>query len=223
MKILDSLFILRKYSESIPVLVDLLNDHHWNKDTPTNTWTDKELQLYTALISQILLNTDSFLEEFNGHFLNNVEQEYKVRVKNVHEIAAPAIRRIRKWSGLKKFRNNVLAHNFRVDKNEMALSYMWKYNIPRTTNDIFLLERCMATILAVIISQFPEFDVKIEEHVEQIKKKHYQPPVTPTNYKKELENILLEVLYNGKTRGSAHLINVPTILNRREFSDQTAI
>ena len=127
-------------------------------------FSDKDnLTLRNSVYSQILISTDSFLDEYNNHFISSDKSilEFKAVVK-------PLIDRIKRWDGLKDFRNNVLTHPLRIRK-EGHVSVLEKgafntYNIPNTFPDLLLLSNCITFVVTVLHQIFKnEFEVLRED------------------------------------------------------------
>ena len=133
-KLFESLFILYKCNKTINRLWPVINERQDHMDPI------QEIKI--ILSNHIKMECVSFLDEFNGAFLDDIEEQYKPRMMEVRQITAPIIRRIRKWTDLEKFRNNIIAHPWR-NKGEFAIPDSQFYNVPRSWFEVALLVNLM--------------------------------------------------------------------------------
>ena len=95
-----------------------------------------------ALFSRIVILSESFLDEFEffSNFQNPVINETVLKIK---KICHPAVKELQEWSDNRKFRNHILAHNFRFGKNNKSIftnKRLDQYKIPK--NEIELSFIC---------------------------------------------------------------------------------
>jgi len=105
-KTLESLHILNFINNIIKKYIEALE-----KEVKDNVGENS--CIYIGMKSQILILANSFIEEWDKHLIDKSEKSHKALLINLKQKAAPAIRRIRKWDGLREIRNSVLVHNFR--------------------------------------------------------------------------------------------------------------
>ena len=93
--------------------------------------------------SNVMIATISLLDEMDKFLFkchDNIDQELTKKVKSFKYIIAPILNSIDKWKGLRKFRNNVLAHNFRIDSDNFKSVFLnnelKNYVIPTTIMDL---------------------------------------------------------------------------------------
>jgi hypothetical protein len=141
----ESLFILYKCNRSINLLWQVVNSHQ------NATGGVKEIAV--ILTNNIKMESVSFLEEFNESFFHNIEDEYKPRMRDIRQITAPIIKRIKKWKDLEKYRNNIITHPWR-DKGKLAIPDANFYNIPQTWFDVFVLVNLMNYLWQLIYAEF---------------------------------------------------------------------
>lgn len=136
---------------------------------------DSDYALYTAVFCQTLILTDSLLDEYDK-FFTSTDEIQKERISRTKKIVKPAIDRIRRWTDLKNFRNNVLAHNLRI-KNQHQVSVFisgkWhKYNIPSSTLDLQILFGCISQITNIISNvhskEYEQFKNELPEKLDII-------------------------------------------------------
>jgi hypothetical protein len=71
----------------------------------------KKVENYALLFTNyIKIEAVSFLDEFDGGFFHNIEEEHRIRMREVRQITAPIVKRIKQWKDLRKFRNHIIAH-----------------------------------------------------------------------------------------------------------------
>ena len=107
-KLYESIFILHKCSTAINRLWDLIDR--------LDKGDANEKHYATSLTYYLILESVSFLEEFNKHLYHIVEPHHKEQIKKLKKVTSPIITQIHKWGDLKKFRNEIIAHPWR-DKN----------------------------------------------------------------------------------------------------------
>lgn len=141
--------------------------------------------------SIILLETNVFLEEYHNQF-TQVEVEYSNRVKDVKQIAQPIIRRINQWKDIRKFRSQIIAHNWRDKQNNFVIPDISFYDIPRNALEYQILSDLLGYVIAIINAEFVKEVEETQHYFESIRPQ----PVPPTDYSnlnRELEEIQAEV------------------------------
>ena len=110
--------------------------------------------------SLIIIYTLSFLTEWENFLVPQSENDYKRTVIKYKKIAKPAIDRIKKWTGIKSFRNTVLAHNFRNQNNNDEPVFLSESTdnlvIPDHISELYLLMMCTKTATKIISEPFKE-------------------------------------------------------------------
>jgi len=88
------------------------------------------------------------LNELNKYLFKFDESEFcdtntKEKITSYKYIIEPIITNINSWLDFRKFRNNVLAHNLRIDLNNfksvLVSNELHKYNAPESTVDLLTL------------------------------------------------------------------------------------
>jgi hypothetical protein len=121
----------------------------------TNDRMTREILLFNAK-SLMILYTNSFVAEWDNYLVQTTSEEYKETVIKYKKIANPAIERIKKWTGIKTFRNTVLAHNFRDKNNEPVFLFenTNKLIIPDHISELYLLKMCIQAASDIISKPF---------------------------------------------------------------------
>ena len=153
MKLYESLYIFSRYEQDIRYIMELLIDFGYNKKGQ-NDWNAKETSHYQTLYNTILMHTCSYQDEYNKNFLSNAEPEFQSRIKAVKKIAKPAFKKLNEWSDLRSYRNQMIAHNFRIDGNDFSFTKLGQYVAPRTYLDIVMLRKHLMMIHGIISAEF---------------------------------------------------------------------
>jgi len=89
MKIYEGLYIFSRYEQDVRYLMELIIDFGYHRKRQ-NDWTAKDTSHYQTLYNTILMDTCSYIDEYNKNFLHNTEQTFHDRIKTVKKIAKPA-------------------------------------------------------------------------------------------------------------------------------------
>ncbi|MDP4116329.1 MAG: hypothetical protein Q8903_09355 [Bacteroidota bacterium] len=123
---------------------NILDKINYTKKDFTSDFSEDQLKIITFSIQwNILIITQSLTDELNK-FLFNYKPDnpsLKKRIKAYKNIINPALKEIKKWTDIKVFRNNVLAHNGRdYHGRSVILSTEFEnYDIPIYHRDFLVL------------------------------------------------------------------------------------
>jgi hypothetical protein len=149
-KLSDTLFILHKCDNNIQVVWKAIDAYQQRGPLFSVQHFTKNLSHY------LILETFSFLEEYNNFFEpSKLEDEYKERVKMIRDICKPFLQQIKRWRGLKDFRNNIVAHPWRKSNN-LVVPLSKNYHIPRTWIEFQFLKDLVHYIHEIINAEFGE-------------------------------------------------------------------
>jgi len=150
--------------------------------------------------SQILLYTSSLSDEYSNHFITKKAKtlEEKGKVEQTRELLKPVFKKINEWNDIKDFRNNILAHNLRIQKSGNESVFISKgisgYNIPEKVRDFGFLIQCVDLISQVV---YQIFKVEYEKVVEEIDLKNNETKdrisSTSRNYENEYAQLRDEI------------------------------
>ena len=137
---------------------NLIERYYWALRTfderEINLRRDDISSIHNAMFSQILLLTYGFMKEYDDK-LKATDIETNQKILLLKNTAKPAATRIRKWNGLKDFRDNVLAHYFRNKGISIFLNGRYgTYNIPNDINELHVMVRCVFFIQVGLKSIF---------------------------------------------------------------------
>ena len=117
-----------------------------------------EEMLYFNARSLIILYTCSFLSEWEDFLVARSEDEHKQILITGKKIAKPAIDRIKEWTDLEKYRNTVLAHNFRDRSKKyepiFPMDNVEKLIVPKHISEFLLLRMCVLVAVEIISKRF---------------------------------------------------------------------
>jgi hypothetical protein len=153
------------------------------------------------LSEYIIILICSFLDEYNDNFIPSKSILLHNRILNYRKQVKPIITRIAKWSDLKKYRNNILAHNLRLKDNTSIFSDTLEkidYNVPNTLEEIRLLIELSTLITKNISVEFPELLENLDFN-EKIIDKANVPISDKINFNQEYENVCEEIKMLGLT------------------------
>lgn len=167
--------LINQAFESLFGVEDILNsdfDHQNNnfQDLVNDT-------IHEALVYQILLKTSSFIDEWNKVFGVSTEVKDRSIIIQIKKVAKPALNYINSWTGLREYRNQFIAHNFRNNDGENVFLNKVQYYVPNTNAEIYLLVLALEKAINTITTFFPEVMVRIvslipEKFVNELK---YEP------------------------------------------------
>jgi hypothetical protein len=190
MRLYESLYIFLRYTQDIQYLIEFMIDLGY-RERKQNEWNLKDQAHYVALYNTILMNTCSFLDEYNLNFLSKSEPELSKRILQVKKIAKPAFKKLNEWKNLKQYRNHMIAHNFRIVGDKFSLNMLGQYNAPRTYRDLTLLRKHLAMINAVIIAEFESEIPHINTFVDSFPVKPQE--INYDNIEEELTTVVDEI------------------------------
>lgn len=117
---------------------------------------DAELVLYVNTSSMIIIQTNSFLDEYH-QFVRSEEPEMMDTINNIKKIAKPALKLINQWEEREDFRNQVLAHNLRGKNGESVFERgLSSFDVPQQGADLHVLVSCIGMVKEVFESAFRE-------------------------------------------------------------------
>lgn len=148
-KIHETLFILHKCDLNIRTVWAAIFEHQSKKSAliPKHHYT-------INLSHYIILETQSFLEEYNKYFTPKcVEIEYSERILEARKLCKPLMRQISKWKGLKEFRDNIVAHPWR-NNSSVVVPLNAMFDIPRTWNEFQFLKDLVHYIHEILCGEF---------------------------------------------------------------------
>lgn len=122
-----------------------------------------ELPITVSICSMTIIQAVSFLDEYNN-FTKSSNESLNKTIIEIKKTVKPALKKINEWSEIRKFRNNVLAHNLRyTDKSISVFSKgLSSYDVPQNGSDFEVFRHCILMIKDVFASTFKENLEKVQ-------------------------------------------------------------
>lgn len=163
-RLIESINTLHKYVIENSFRIELITDYNFpSKDV--RQVNGKELTLLNSLVYMFLIDSISFLDEYQS-FRKNTEKDFWERIIIVKMINKPFIKKVLEWKNIRDLRNHMLAHNMRKGANGpyiFSISGL-SYNAPVDFNDFYLLHNmlqlCYQTISFEFKNELMSFDHK---------------------------------------------------------------
>ena len=152
----ESIYILNKLNykiqNSVITIVDKCVEHNIDEDSAQS--------LFYYIMDLGLILTVSYLDELNKFFYKAVKIEkgesYSKDLMKILKTYKSVIEK--RFPDLRDFRNNYLAHNMRIDKqnykNVVLDGDLRKYKVPQNTHDYIFLTNCIKNINILILYFF---------------------------------------------------------------------
>ena len=209
----SSLYILNDCHESIERLYFIFSNDVQSRDEYYKN------NLLTDLRSYIIMEVSSFIDEYQIYFAQTkktnkrpkpIESIYVQRIKNLHEIIEPILDTINRWTNIREYRNNYVAHKNRSSMSNLKISSQEPYDAPRKFFEVQLL-RDLIHIMFGIISQ--EFKIELTDAFFFAKslKSVMNPGKDNSNIKIELQEMVDRFNKVSKQQGKAYTLNISTI------------
>lgn len=210
MKLYESLYIFLRYTQDIKYLMEIMIDSGY-REKKQNEWNLKDQAHYIALYNTILMNTCSYLDEYNKNFLAKAEPEFRERIIQIKQIAKPAFKKLNEWKDLKEYRNQMIAHNFRVDSDKFSFYMLGQYSAPRTYRDLALLRKHLAMINAIVQAEFESYMPHINTFIKSFKVKEQE--IDYQNIETDLTMIIDEINQLCANNGKVYRLGLEYFMN----------
>lgn len=153
---------LSKFQESLLVISAMKNIMENDLRVFKRYIHDDDLKY--ALNSKMLIDICSFLDEWKRF---NTYAKESMRIRETMKITAPAIKRLKSWTGIAGMRNTMLAHGYRDandnDKPTCLKKRYFEAEVPTTYAEVMLLsEYCVYVISAFICRHNEEHKAALE-------------------------------------------------------------
>lgn len=137
---------------------------------------DTYSRVFNPTINWNLILINSFLEEYETYFMSDIPIE-KERILKVKRKSKPAIVRLDKWKDLRKFRNCVLTHPFRDQKNNynsvLQNGALHEFDIPNKPNEFRIVSGMVIITCANIRKELDTILANLPPMRDQIKRFDY--------------------------------------------------
>ena len=109
-----------------------------------------------SLWFQIIIKSCSFIDEWDRFLGVKNESEYIEKLRIIKSVASPARKAIGFWKELKKFRNEITAHNFRDKEHVVKIDDIGKYDCPQNLRELFFLIAFISRLINILCKNFQE-------------------------------------------------------------------
>jgi hypothetical protein len=119
--------------------------------------------LNTMTFEHCCILVSSYLDEYDGYFFKNLSVKQKEKI-------APYSKRIRRelnsYPDIKKFRNQVVAHNLRVDKKSVPVNTkLNSYKVPQNVIELSVVITCVEYLTIIVNRNFPTAFNKVSNYI----------------------------------------------------------
>lgn len=154
----SSLFILNECHENIERLYFEFstNDHSGSEYYKNSHLLD--------IRNYIIMEVASFMDEYEIYFVQTkttskrakpIEEEYQHRVKLLQEIVHPILNTLSRWTGIREYRDNFVAHVYRSRwENVLKIPSQEPYDAPRKYWEVQLMRDLVHMIFGLISQEF---------------------------------------------------------------------
>ncbi|MEM9547144.1 MAG: hypothetical protein AAGA77_14280 [Bacteroidota bacterium] len=137
----------------------------------------------------IIIKANAFLDEFNQEFNITKYPEHKQQILNIKKWCKPIMNQIKKWSGIKSYRNEILGHNHRK-RGFSLFNTMSEYKIPYSHYDYVAL----CELIFMIANQLKyEFEEIMKECLSLKLSDKYKVPKQNSISPSQVDKIRMEV------------------------------
>jgi hypothetical protein len=150
------------------ILLSIINKNHIDEITYTGYYSKFQFSKAIGGIAEnlLILSCCSFLDEFDHELSPSKFSEYSEKISRLKKTVKPAILKIKSWKGLKNLRNNIIAHNLRINGLSIFESTdVINYNVPSTDDEYVLLADLIFLIAENIEPIFPEIITTIDQDI----------------------------------------------------------
>lgn len=210
MKLYESLYIFLRYKQDINFLFELVIDFGY-RERKQDEWNLKDQAHYVTMYNAILMNSCSYLDEYNKHFLSKSEPEFKDRILAVKKIAKPAFKKVNEWADLREYRNQMIAHNFRINDDAFSFNMLGQYNAPRTYRDLVLLRKHLMMIQGIIEGEFTHEMTNINAYIQSFPVQEQQ--VNYDNIEADIKTVVDEINLNCNNSGKGYILDLNVFNN----------
>jgi len=204
-KLIDTLLIFNKlYIEIGNRTIAMLKAESYDSKKANSLGPD--MSILNSLMDMNIIDSCSFLDEYEKYFGVNTEEKYKNKILEVKAICKPIIKQIKKWKDLRLVRNSFLVHNLRTRDNKMIFRREINFDAPRGIFEVELLSNLILLLFEVIEKEF-----KVElEYVKKNFKVNISPfkGFTKDDCWKILDKVTTELNNNLKIYNRKYQINI---------------
>lgn len=179
----------------------------------------------------MIMESASFLEEYEINFLeiNNrtpihistknkrpihrIEPQYWKQIEDFDKIVSPIFKTLNRWTEIKKYRNNYVAHGSRADwkdGNKLKIAGQEPYDAPRAFYEFQILHDLIHLIFGLMSQEFKAELIDAYFTAKSLKCV-MNPKKDNTQIDQELLDMVTAFNVECKLQGKGHSLNVPEI------------
>jgi hypothetical protein len=214
MKFYESLFILKRSYDNVVDIGELMWDYKLiSADFVSED--HKRAVHYLALFNHSLLEICSFLEEYTKHLHKRSEDQFKGRIEEFKNAAQPIMDEIDKWKDLRNYRNEMIAHPWRIRRKDYEFSYPYllTYDVPKSYTQLQYCRFYIGIIVNLMELEFKDelalmypYIMKMEHKV--VKQKIYLTPA------EDMENAIIAANKILKKQKKTYSIDSTTFIGK---------
>lgn len=179
--------------ESIHILnvinKDILRYHRALCSLPDyNVNVDVVQALDTMTFKHCCILVSNYLDEFHGYFFKNLTEEKKNAIGTYYKRIK---QELNLYPDIKKFRNQVIAHNLRVNQKSVPVNTkLNSYKVPQNIMELAIVTTCVEYLTIIINRNFPTAFSKVSNYIAKHQTDSVamkEPPLTP----KQAETVIL--------------------------------
>ncbi|WP_461640003.1 hypothetical protein [Labilibaculum euxinus] len=160
-------------------------------DFPEKSSSEVDTTIIDALRFQFLLQVCSFLDEWDDFTGVKAKSEFDERIKIIKTVVKPARKAIKRFKDIKKFRNEIIAHNYRDGNMKYSFHNLAFYNIPNSNGEMYLVLYSLGRMLDVLLTNFPnEYNIAHKLLLQELKKTPISRELMEEN---EIKKIIEEI------------------------------
>jgi hypothetical protein len=165
MRFYDSLFILKRSYENVLDMGELMWDYQLTS-AEIISQDHKRSVHYLTLFNHSLLEVCSFLEEYDKYFHSTSEEPFKKRIREFRKAASPAMEKVREWKDLRTYRNEMIAHPWRMgEENQLSYKKLLVYDVPKSYMQLQLCRLYLGIIIRLMDLEFEKELIAMSSHI----------------------------------------------------------
>lgn len=172
-----------------------------------------------SLWFQIIIKSCSFIDEWDRFLGVKNESEHIERLRLIKSVASPARKAINFWKELKKFRNEITAHNFRDKQNVVKIDDIGNYDCPQNLRELSFLIAFISRMINILCKNFEEEIPEIIYSFSEVVNSTVNSKEANLKSNKKLEELKI-LLTQVDENISERIWNIPRYdLRNRSFKD----
>ena len=148
-----------------------------------------DFSITESLWFQIIIKICSFLEEWDNFLGVKNEPEFKHKILYIKRATLPARKVTNLWKDLRKFRNEITAHNFRDKNFKVKIDKMHEYDCPQTIDELIIFINMLKLKTDILLNEFPEYKQMVISDAKKYLKVNVSRPSKNLDIRKTFEEV----------------------------------